>query len=108
MQVLNFWLGEGWETAGPDDTRPGRFKIWFGGGPELDAEIVEHFSGDCDALIRGELDAWEAQPVGGGGAPRTSLSSPSPGASEQPNTCQWNNLLPILSGHPCSPTFLVV
>ncbi|EFN58745.1 hypothetical protein CHLNCDRAFT_140444 [Chlorella variabilis] len=61
--VLDFWLGEGWETAPPGDTRPQCSKLWFGGGPEVDAQIVSQFRGDCEALIAGQYDAWQHVPL---------------------------------------------
>lgn len=62
--ILNFWFGEGWETAAPDDKRAEKFKIWFQGGPAVDAEIVDKFMPDCEALLSGECDSWVALPQG--------------------------------------------
>ncbi|KAL4457960.1 hypothetical protein ABPG75_012825 [Micractinium tetrahymenae] len=62
--VLDYWFGEGWTTAEPDDTRPQKAKVWFRGGPEVDVEIVSLFSPDCEALLAGAYDGWPAQPLG--------------------------------------------
>lgn len=56
-------LGDGWETAAPDDTRPDKRGIWFQGGPEVDADIVSRFKRDCEALLHGDYDAWQRQPL---------------------------------------------
>ena len=56
QEVLDYWLGPGWESASPADTRSDRRQIWFGGGPAIDAEITNKFGEDCEALIRGDLD----------------------------------------------------
>lgn len=56
-------FGEGWQAAPADDNRPQRMGIWYRGGPEIDAEIVSQFGGDCEALLRGEYDAWQARPL---------------------------------------------
>jgi len=60
QEILDYWLGEGWKTAGASDTRADRSKIWFGGGPAVDEEITSKFGEDCEALIRGDLDEWHA------------------------------------------------
>lgn len=43
--------------------------MWFGGGPEVDAEIISRFGADCEALVQGEYDDWQqgepAQAVAG-------------------------------------------
>ena len=56
--VLDYWLGEGWEDAPASDVRPERMSIWFGGGPAIDAEIISKFGSACEALNKGDLDAW--------------------------------------------------
>lgn len=58
QEILDYWLGEGWQTAPASDTRPEHAKKWFGGGPVVDAEIISKFGEDCEALIRGDLDEW--------------------------------------------------
>jgi uncharacterized protein (DUF924 family) len=60
QSVLDFWFGPGWEAAPPTDTRAEKMGMWFSGKPELDAEIVAAFGADCEALLRGEYDAWAA------------------------------------------------
>lgn len=62
--VLDYWFGEGWANARPDDTRPEKAKVWFRGGPEVDAEIVSLFLPDCEALLAGQYDGWRTQPLG--------------------------------------------
>lgn len=62
--ILDFWLGEGWETADPGDSRAQCRKLWWMGGPEVDAEIVQLFTGDCESLLAGEYDGWHSQPLG--------------------------------------------
>ena len=60
-RVLEYWFGEGFETADATDGRSSRSKIWFQGSAEIDAEIIEKFGEDCNALIHGEeLDHWQA------------------------------------------------
>lgn len=61
QKVLDYWLGEGWETAPAHDVRPMKMKTWFQGGPEVDKEITEMFRGDCEALLRGDLDDVASQ-----------------------------------------------
>lgn len=56
-------FGPGWETAPPDDSRPQQMKVWFMGGPEVDAEIVRLFGGDCEALLAGTYDGWQQGPA---------------------------------------------
>lgn len=61
--VLDFWFGEGWQAAGANDRPTDRFKIWYGGGAELDAQIVALFGADCEALLAGQYDGWQAGPA---------------------------------------------
>lgn len=35
--------------------------MWFKGGPEVDADIISRFKGDCEALLRGDYDSWQHQ-----------------------------------------------
>lgn len=58
QEVLDYWLGEGWQTAPASDTRADRSKIWFQGGPAVDEEITSKFGEYSEALIRGDLDDW--------------------------------------------------
>lgn len=58
QEVLDYWLGDGWQNAPASDTRPERGQIWFRGGPAVDEEITSKFGEDCEALIRGDLDEW--------------------------------------------------
>jgi len=57
--ILDFWLGEGWESAAANDGRPEKMKVWFQGGPDVDVLIRDTFGNDCQALLRGEYDAWQ-------------------------------------------------
>ncbi|KAI7843791.1 hypothetical protein COHA_002689 [Chlorella ohadii] len=66
--VLDYWFGEGWEVADPNDRHAEKFQIWYRGGPQVDAEIIRLFTGDCEALLRGEYDAWQ------GGRPEEALA----------------------------------
>lgn len=34
-------------------------RVWFGGGPEVDADITAKFGGDLEALLRHEYDGWQ-------------------------------------------------
>lgn len=61
QEVLDFWFGPGWEAAPPSDSFPARSKVWFQGGPEVDAEITQRFGGLCEGLLRRELDGWQAE-----------------------------------------------
>ncbi|KAL4422186.1 hypothetical protein ABPG77_006427 [Micractinium sp. CCAP 211/92] len=62
--VLNFWFGDGWEAAPPDDTRPQCKQAWYMSTPELDADIARRFGPDCEALLAGRLDSWRGTPLG--------------------------------------------
>lgn len=59
--VLRYWFGP------YDDDREviaNQGKIWFGGGPALDAEIREQFGDLVDEAIAGGLGAWSETPRG--------------------------------------------
>jgi uncharacterized protein (DUF924 family) len=58
QEVLDYWLGEGWQMVPASDTRADRSKVWFQGGPAVDEEITSKFGEYSEALIRGDLDAW--------------------------------------------------
>ncbi len=51
-RVLDFWFVE----HGRDD--------WFGGKPEFDKELSDHFAGTHAAVARGEAWRWRATPQG--------------------------------------------
>ncbi len=59
--VLAFWFGE---PAHDRAQLEAKMKRWFGGGPELDAEVKRRFGEDIDAAIEGNRDAWLAEPKG--------------------------------------------
>ncbi|KAL4431368.1 hypothetical protein ABPG75_006624 [Micractinium tetrahymenae] len=61
--VIDFWFGEGWETAPPDDTRPSCKQAWYMSTPELDADIARRFGPDCETLLAGQLDSWRSVPL---------------------------------------------
>src|SRR6185503_15503095 len=54
--VLSFWFG----PAPSADAAALGSKVmrWYQGGPELDREIRQRFSGAVEAALAGELDAW--------------------------------------------------
>ncbi|KVK92010.1 DUF924 family protein [Burkholderia sp. MSMB1498] len=57
--VLDFWFGA------PGDRAFGTArKMWFGGGPALDARLRERFGALVDAAKAGDLDAWARTPLG--------------------------------------------
>jgi uncharacterized protein (DUF924 family) len=59
--VLTFWFGE-LEAAGDLDTS--KSKLWWVGGPELDAEIKERFGTRVAEALAGKLEAWRESPRG--------------------------------------------
>jgi len=59
--VLSFWFGEPAQNL--EQLKP-KMKRWFGGGPDLDAEVKQRFGDDIDAAIEGKRDAWLAEPKG--------------------------------------------
>ncbi|MBW2275098.1 MAG: DUF924 domain-containing protein [Deltaproteobacteria bacterium] len=62
--LLDFWFGADLESPAAVE---GLVAKWFGGGPEFDREIAEHFGALPERALRGELARWEK-------APRTSLA----------------------------------
>jgi len=58
QKILDYWLGEGWESAPDTDTRPQKKATWFQGGAEVDRMIFDTFNDDCEALLRGDYDSW--------------------------------------------------
>ncbi|WP_374409718.1 DUF924 family protein [Hydrogenophaga sp.] len=58
--VLDFWLGDGLQLGWPSDDRGA---LWFGGGPELDAQIRQRFGTLVERAIDGELGDWERTPL---------------------------------------------
>ena len=57
--VYDFWFGS------PGSESHGKVRdFWFGGGPEIDTEITERFSGTYDVAISGRLEPWTAEPRG--------------------------------------------
>ncbi len=59
--VLGFWIEPKPTT---DEEVAERGKLWFGGGPELDAKIRERFGALLEQARRGELDGWAKEPRG--------------------------------------------
>jgi uncharacterized protein (DUF924 family) len=59
-KILNYWLGDGWESKPWDEISQEKFKMWFSGSPEVDSYIIDNFKDDCHALLDGNLDAWHS------------------------------------------------
>jgi uncharacterized protein (DUF924 family) len=59
--VLAFWIEP---VPATEEEVAERGKLWFGGGPEVDAKIRERFGDLLEQAKRGELDAWAAEPRG--------------------------------------------
>lgn len=56
--ILDFWFEDTLENpAGVSQ----RMKVWFGGGPGVDAAIEERFASTVDALANGLADEWAAR-----------------------------------------------
>lgn len=60
VSILEFWLGEGFASGWP---RREMGKQWFGGTPELDAQIAQRFGTQVAAALAGGLTDWEAEPL---------------------------------------------
>ncbi|MGQ2978486.1 MAG: DUF924 family protein [Polaromonas sp.] len=58
--ILDFWLGEGFESGWPGRDMG---KQWFGGTPELDRQIADRFGAAVRQALDGGLGAWEADPL---------------------------------------------
>jgi len=56
--ILDFWFENALENAAKLGER---MKVWFGGGPKVDAVIVERFAATVDQLGSGLADEWAAQ-----------------------------------------------
>lgn len=56
--VLDFWFGDTLQRDWPEQDRSA---LWFGGGPELDAQISARFGPLVDAALDGSLFDWEAR-----------------------------------------------
>jgi uncharacterized protein (DUF924 family) len=54
--VHAFWFGRS------DVERKLKSKLWFGGGPDIDADIRRTFGALVDRARAGELDSWSAEP----------------------------------------------
>jgi len=57
-RVLTYWFG-----ATPEE-RGAKQKLWFGGGPDVDAEIRGTFGDLVEQARAGKLEAWSATPRG--------------------------------------------
>lgn len=58
--IYQFWFGS-LQPALPDKARN---KIWFGGDPQMDAQINDGFGHQVEAALRGDLNAWAESPQG--------------------------------------------
>ncbi len=55
-RILDYWFGP------PDSEEHGTHReMWYGGGPEIDAEIAERFDTLYQRAAAGELDHWRDQ-----------------------------------------------
>ncbi len=59
--VVEYWFGA---VELPPDTTPTTTKLWFGGGPAVDAEIRDRFGALIESAGGGKLDAWAESPIG--------------------------------------------
>lgn len=57
QDVLDFWLGDGLRLGWCSDNRD---ELWFGGGPELDADIRQRFGALVEQALAGGLIDWDA------------------------------------------------
>ena len=57
--VLDFWFG-----APGSDEHGKRRRIWFAKDPAFDRSIADRFGPLIERALRGELDAWQAEPQG--------------------------------------------
>lgn len=53
--LLDFWFEDALDQPSKVDQR---MKVWFGGGPKVDAEIAERFGATVAALGAGLADMW--------------------------------------------------
>jgi len=60
QQLQSFWFGE-LEDGYPRESRQA---LWFGGGPEVDAEIRERFGAAVEAALDGGFRDWEGNARG--------------------------------------------
>jgi uncharacterized protein (DUF924 family) len=60
-EILSFWFGE---PAQDEAELLAKFKRWFRGGPELDAEIARRFGAVHERAATRELDSWAETPRG--------------------------------------------
>ena len=63
QEILSYWFPPGIHEADAETYRLQLLR-WFGGGPEVDAEITERFGGVLEQARRGELDSWAETPCG--------------------------------------------
>jgi uncharacterized protein (DUF924 family) len=56
QDVLEFWFGDGLTLGWPSDDRG---KLWWGGGPELDAQIAAQYGPLVKDAVAGGLLQWE-------------------------------------------------
>lgn len=60
-EVLEFWFGD---LPASDAVPAERFRLWFGGGEEVDRLIRDRFGDDLGRAMRGEYDHWLESPRG--------------------------------------------
>ena len=60
-EVLQFWFGDADDDAA---TLADKQRLWFGGGPELDAEIRDRFGPLVEAALAHQLGDWSNTPRG--------------------------------------------
>ena len=59
--IIDFWLGDA--PNGPESALARR-DVWYDGGPELDAEIIDRFGEAVDLACGDGFEAWEHEPLG--------------------------------------------
>ncbi len=59
--ILDYWFGA---LDGPDDVDRSKNRLWWNGGPEIDAEVTTRFGALVEAAVAGTLDDWCETPRG--------------------------------------------
>ena len=61
--MLNFWYPwADWDRH--STSQPEALKIWFGGGPEIDAALTQMFKADLEAISAGQNEHWKNDHLG--------------------------------------------
>jgi uncharacterized protein (DUF924 family) len=60
--ILSYWFPRGYDANA--ETLREQSRQWFRGGPEIDREIGDRFSGVLEQARKGELDHWAETPRG--------------------------------------------